>query len=191
MKKKKKLIIIIIIAVVVLVGAFLALFFLGLLPFGGGEESASGMDASSMATSGSMSMASSGSMMSTSGSMMPASGSMAQTSDVATNLPPANPERFFEGEYYFQNITGSPLVEIQLAPSGTAVWESNLLGETTLENGETWALPLMLRDLGTTWDLRTTDANGQEMLYTDLNLYENSKFVLTVEGDSPSLRQAP
>ncbi len=192
-KGKKKLLIIIIIAVVVLVGAFLALFFLGLLPFGAGADSASSTSGASSpssmaAASGSMA-ATSGSMATTSGSMAPTSGSMATTDGAA--MPEGNPERFFEGEFYFQNITGAPLVEIHLAPTGTSSWESNLLDETTLENGETWAVPLMMRDLGTTWDLRTTDSNGQELLYSGLDFYTNTKFVLTLEGDSPSLRQAP
>ncbi len=191
--KKKKLLIIIIIVVVVLVGAFLALMFTGILPFGpgAGESDSSEMSSSaSMTTSGSMAVPMSGSMPAMSGSMASVSGSMAAASGTTTTVV-ANPDRFFEGEYYFQNITGVALTEIQIAPAGTASWESNLLGETALENGETWALPLMLRDLGGTWDLRTTDANGQELLYTGLDFYANSKFVLTLEGENPSLRQAP
>ena len=172
--KKKKLIIIIIIAVVVLAAAAMAFLILTGRLFGGKEDEVSSSSAvSSSATSVVLSGSQSG--------VEPAS--------EVTATPDNNPSLFFEGHYYFQNLTGQTLSEIRIAPAGTQNWEDNLLGEESLANGETWLQSLMLRDLGGTWDLRVKDANGGELLFTDLNLSDNRNFVLTIDGGQTLVRQ--
>ncbi len=194
-KKKKPLLLIIIIVVVLGIGGALAfLIFTGRL-FGKKDDSASLSASSSISASATVSSSTpasgsasgaSVSVASTSGSA--AGGSMAVSSADMGNA--ANPSLFFEGEYYFQNLTGGALTEIRLSPAGTDSWEDNLLGDTTLENGQTWQQPLMLRDLGSTWDLRAKNASGQEWVFKGLNFSDNSKFVLTLNGGTPALRQA-
>ncbi len=191
---KKKLLIIIILVVVLAIAGVLAFLILTGRLFGKKEEGGSSVASSSLSVSGSGASSS-----------LPASGSIASSmpnstagsgaaSMPASSLPAPtaqnDPTKFFEGEFYFQNLTGAPLTEICLSPSGASAWEDNILGSTTLENGAIWSQPLMLRDVGGTWDLRATDANGKELNFTGLDFYTNTKFLLTLDGETAVLRQA-
>ena len=175
---KKKLLIIIIIVVVLGIAGTLAFLILTGRLFG--SKDAASSDVSSVAAS---------SVSAAPDSAVSASGSDASAS-VAAPAESGNPSLFFEGTFYFQNLTGSALSEIRLSPSGSNAWEDNILGSTALNNGETWEQSLMLRDLSGTWDLRAKDASGQELSFTGLDMRANTKFVLTMENGAPSLRQA-
>lgn len=195
--KKKKLLIVIILAVVLLIAGALAFLILTGRLFGKKDEATSGTDSSAVSGSLSASAASGVSSVAASGASSPTAASGA-TSVVAsgaasTEMAPVaqnDPTKFFEGEYYFQNLTGVSLVEISLSPTGENAWEDDILAGTPLPNGKIWAQPLMLRDLGGQWDLRTTDESGKELLYTGLDFGGNTKFLLTVDGETAVLRQA-
>ncbi|MDL2253134.1 hypothetical protein LJC49_03585 [Ruminococcaceae bacterium OttesenSCG-928-I18] len=174
--KKKKLLIIIIIAVVVLAvaGTLVFLIMTGRLFGGKDEASSSSLPASEVASV-----------------VSGPQGDVDETLGPETGVgQAADPSKFFEGHFYFQNATGVPLVELRLAPTGTQNWEDNLLDEEALVNGEIWSQPLMLRDVGTTWDLRVKDTNDREYVFTGLDMVNSQNFVLTLDGDNAVVHQA-
>ncbi len=193
--KKKLLIIIILVVVLAIAGVLAFLIFTGRL-FGGKGDGSSSLASSSLSASAASSEAASAPSSGAASSIPDSTASGSMAASVSPSGPAMAPtaqndaSKFFEGLFYFQNLTGSPLTEICLAPAGTNAWEDNLLGDSSLNNGEIWEQSLMLRDVGGSWDLRATDANGKELLYTGLDFYSNTKFLLTLEGEAASLRQA-
>jgi hypothetical protein len=78
----------------------------------------------------------------------------------------------------FENSTGYTISEIYLSPADTADWEEDVLGRRELFNGKEYWIDFNDAENTCEWDLRVVYKDGEEAIWSDLNLCRDWHFEL-------------
>ena len=83
-----------------------------------------------------------------------------------------------EQDFTLVNHTGVEIHKLFTSPHSSDDWEEDVLGKSTLGDGESIEVTFPQREKAAHWDLRIEDSGGNAINFTDLNLKEISEVVL-------------
>lgn len=81
-------------------------------------------------------------------------------------------------DFTLVNRTGLRIVELYISTSETDEWEEDVLGVAVLEDGASVNIHFSAKEQAKHWDLKIVDSDGDEVVWTNLNLLEISKVTL-------------
>lgn len=81
-------------------------------------------------------------------------------------------------DFTLVNRTGLRIVELYISTSETDEWEEDVLGVDVLEDGASVNIHFSAKEQAKHWDLKIVDSDGDEVVWTNLNLLEISKVTL-------------
>ena len=81
-------------------------------------------------------------------------------------------------DFTLVNRTGLRIVELYISTSETDEWEEDVLGVDVLEDGASVNIHFSAKEQAKHWDLKIVDSDGDEVVWTNLNLLEISKGTL-------------
>jgi hypothetical protein len=86
----------------------------------------------------------------------------------------------FAGDQDFTlvNHTGVEIHKLYTSPHSSDEWEEDVLGEDTLDDGDSLDITFPKREKSAHWDIRVEDSKGNSLTFTDVNLKETSEVVL-------------
>lgn len=81
-------------------------------------------------------------------------------------------------DFTLVNRTGLRIVKLYISTSETDEWEEDVLGVDVLEDGASVDIHFSAKEQAKHWDLKIVDSDGDEVVWTNLNLLEISKVTL-------------
>ena len=83
-----------------------------------------------------------------------------------------------EQDFTLVNHTGVEIHKLFTSPHSSDNWEEDVLGKSTLGDGESVDVTFPKKEQEAHWDLRVEDSSGNSINFADLNLKEISEVVL-------------
>ena len=83
-----------------------------------------------------------------------------------------------EQDFTLVNHTGVEIHKLFTSPHSSDNWEEDVLGKSTLGDGESVDVTFPKKEQAAHWDLRVEDSSGNAINFSDLNLKEISEVVL-------------
>jgi hypothetical protein len=83
-----------------------------------------------------------------------------------------------EQDFTLVNHTGVEIHKLFTTPHSSDDWEEDVLGKSTLDDGESMEITFPKREKAAHWDLRVEDSSGNSITFENLNLKEISEVVL-------------
>jgi len=83
-----------------------------------------------------------------------------------------------EQDFTLVNHTGVEIHKLFTSPHSSDNWEEDVLGKSTLGDGESVDVTFAKKEQEAHWDLRVEDSSGNSINFADLNLKEISEVVL-------------
>jgi hypothetical protein len=90
----------------------------------------------------------------------------------------ATPAIAGEQDFTLHNKTGVEIHALHIAPHSSDEWGEDILGKSTLDDGETLDITFKRSEKAAHWDLRIEDKAGNSMTWENLNLLEISEVTL-------------
>jgi len=81
-------------------------------------------------------------------------------------------------DFTLHNETGVEIHELYVSPVTTDDWEEDILGVSTLADGDSVKITFEDREKHVHWDLKVVDSKGNSIEWHDLNLIEISELTL-------------
>ena len=81
-------------------------------------------------------------------------------------------------DFILHNQTGVEIHEVYVSPVSTDDWEEDVLGKSTLPDGESVKITFNDREKHVHWDLKVVDGKGNSIEWHDLNLIEIDEVTL-------------
>lgn len=81
-------------------------------------------------------------------------------------------------DFTLVNRTGVEIHKLYTSEHNSDDWEEDVLGEDTLDDGESVDITFGKKEKAAHWDLRVEDAHGHAITWENLNLKEISELVL-------------
>ena len=90
------------------------------------------------------------------------------------------PNAFGQGaqDFTLVNKTGLTISELYVGPSSSNDWGEDILGQDTLDDGDSTEIIFNPRTRSAKWDLRIVDENGKAYSWYNINLLEISEITL-------------
>lgn len=85
-------------------------------------------------------------------------------------------------DFILVNQTGRDILNVYITPSNSYYWDSDILGRDVLMNGETADIHFSRSETDRYWDLKVDFADGNDFVWTNLDLFAISKIVLKFDG---------
>ena len=85
-------------------------------------------------------------------------------------------------EFTLVNKTGFDIAEVYVAPAGAEQWEDDVLGDSSLDDGEEATIRFDRKETAEKWDLRIVDEDGKTIVWKSLNLLKIKKLTLFYRG---------
>jgi hypothetical protein len=83
-----------------------------------------------------------------------------------------------EQDFTLHNNTGKEIHKLYVAPHSSDDWNDDILGQSTLGDGESLNIKFSHKTRAAHWDLRIEDENGNSVTWESLNLLEISEVTL-------------
>ena len=83
-----------------------------------------------------------------------------------------------EQDFTLVNRTGVEIHKLFTSPHSSDNWEEDVLGKSTLADGESVDVTFPKKEESAHWDLRVEDSSGNAINFANLNLKEISEVVL-------------
>ena len=97
---------------------------------------------------------------------------------IALSAAAAAPARTGQQDFVLRNETGVEIHELYVSPHDSDDWQSDVLGRSTLPNGESVKITFDDREKHVHWDVKVVDSHGNSLEWEDLNLVEISQVTL-------------
>jgi len=87
-----------------------------------------------------------------------------------------------EQDFTLVNHTGVEIHKLYTSPHSSDDWEEDVLGKSTLADGDSMEITFPKREKAAHWDLRIEDSHGTAITFDNLNLKEISEVTLHYKG---------
>ncbi len=87
------------------------------------------------------------------------------------------------------NRTGYLIDQIYLSPSGDSSWESDLLGEYTLPDGDLYDITLYREEPAETWDLKIVFDDDEEDVWSGVAIGGATNITLSYDDNQGALAE--
>lgn len=81
-------------------------------------------------------------------------------------------------DFTLVNRTGVEIHKVYASPHSADDWEEDILGDDTLEDGESVNITFSPQENAAMWDLRVEDGDGNYITWENINLLQVSKVTL-------------
>ncbi|MDA1184491.1 MAG: argininosuccinate lyase [Acidobacteria bacterium] len=88
-------------------------------------------------------------------------------------------------DFTLVNKTGFIIEELYVSPSEEDTWGADVLGRDVLPDGDTATINFSRRETACMWDIRTIDEDGDEVVWTEINLCRAVRISLFYDADGP------
>jgi hypothetical protein len=89
-------------------------------------------------------------------------------------------------DFVLVNETGLTIDQFFCSPTTTEDWEEDVLGAETLPDGESIKIEFSTEEDVCEWDLKIIDEDGDEIIWTKINLCKTTKVTLYYEDGKPT-----
>lgn len=89
-------------------------------------------------------------------------------------------------DFVLVNKTGLVIDELYVSPTTTDEWEEDVLGVDTLANGAKVTVKFSREETACSWDLKIVDEDGDEVVWTKLDLCKAEEITLLYENGKPT-----
>lgn len=86
-------------------------------------------------------------------------------------------------DFTLVNKTGVEINSLYVSPSDQNEWGADILGEDTLDDGESAEITFSPKTKAEFWDVKVEDKDGNSIVWKKLNLLEISKLTLFFDHD--------
>jgi hypothetical protein len=87
-------------------------------------------------------------------------------------------------DFVLCNNTGATIHRVYVSPHSTNHWEEDVLGRSTLVDGDTVRIHFSPRERTAMWDIKVVDRNGNYLTWYNLNLNSIERITLYYDYDS-------
>ncbi len=91
-----------------------------------------------------------------------------------------------EQDFVLVNETGLTIDQLFCSPTTTEDWEEDVLGAETLADGDSIEIEFSTDEDACEWDLKIVDEEGDEIIWTKINLCKATKITLYYEDGKPT-----
>lgn len=85
-------------------------------------------------------------------------------------------------DFTLVNQTGLTISELYVSSSATTDWEEDVLGRDVLAHGESVKITFDKRERECLYDIKTVDEDGDELMWTEIDLCRASRVTLRPKG---------
>lgn len=91
-------------------------------------------------------------------------------------------------DFVLVNETGLTIDQLYCSPTATDEWEEDILGVETLPDSESVEIEFSTEEDACEWDLKIVDEDGDEVIWTKINLCKATKITLYYEDGKPTAK---
>lgn len=88
-------------------------------------------------------------------------------------------------DFKLNNNTGVEIYGVFVTPVGVGNWEEDIMGQDTLANGASVDISFASDKTDQYWDLMVTDSSGNNLTFTNLDLFTISEITLKLDNGNP------
>jgi hypothetical protein len=87
-------------------------------------------------------------------------------------------------DFTLRNSTGAEIYRVFVSPHNTDQWEEDVLGRSTLADGDSVRIHFPSREGGAMWDLKVVDRKGNYLTWYNLDLNQIDRITLYYNYDT-------